>query len=95
MVAQPVREEGDTIKVNYVTIKDKSSIIGSIYNLSADDYDTLMNDPQLNALVKCVGIQHAIKAGICKADSCKNDMGIIPVDPETLFFTIARRRVIR
>lgn len=95
MVAQPVREEGDTVKVNYVTIKDKSSIIGSIYNLSADDYDTLMNDPQLNALVKCVGIQHAIKAGICKADSCKNDMGIIPVDPETLFFTIARRRAIR
>ena len=53
-------------------------------------YRTLINDPQLNNLIKCNGIQHAIKAGKCKAESCGEDMGIIPVNPETLFFIIAR-----
>lgn len=92
LVAQPVKEdkESNTIKVNYVTIKDKSSVIGSLYNLSSEDYNTLMNDIQLNNLVKCIGIQHGIKAKKCQSSVCGNDMGIIPVDPEQLFFTIAR-----
>ena len=79
-----------TVQIKYERLQDTSSVINSVYKLSLEDYRTLINDPQLNNLIKCNGIQHAIKAGKCKAESCGEDMGILPVNPETLFFIIAR-----
>lgn len=78
------------VQIKYERLQDTSSVINSVYKLSLEDYRTLINDPQLNNLIKCNGIQHAIKAGKCKAESCGEDMGILPVNPETLFFIIAR-----
>ena len=79
-----------TVQIKYERLQDTSSVINSVYKLSLEDYRTLINDPQLNNLIKCNGIQHAIKAGKCKAETCGEDMGILPVNPETLFFIIAR-----
>lgn len=79
-----------TVQIKYERLQDTSSVINSVYKLSLEDYRTLINDPQLTNLIKCNGIQHAIKAGKCKAETCGEDMGILPVNPETLFFIIAR-----
>ena len=83
-------KNASTVQIKYERLQDTSSVINSVYKLSLEDYRTLINDPQLNNLIKCNGIQHAIKAGKCKAESCGEDMGILPVNPETLFFIIAR-----
>ena len=83
-------KNASTVQIKYERLQDISSVINSVYKLSLEDYRTLINDPQLNNLIKCNGIQHAIKAGKCKAESCGEDMGILPVNPETLFFIIAR-----
>lgn len=91
-VAEPSSKD-EKIKINYVTIEDKNSVIGSIYNLSTEDYNVLMKDVQLNNLVKCVGIQHGLKPGKCHSELCGADMGLIPVDPEQLFFIVARSKL--
>lgn len=89
-----IKEDENIVKVNYVKVEDLNSIMGSIYQLSSEDYYELMNDPLLNNLIICRGIEHAVKAGKCGSEICNNDMGIIPIDPETLFFIIARRSIV-
>lgn len=84
-------KENNTAKVSFVSFKEKPAIINSVYQLSPEDYRTLMNDTNLNKLIKVSGIRHAINAGICEEPTCKSDLGSIPVEPEMLFFIIARQ----
>lgn len=93
IVATVVSEdkETNTAKVSFVNFKEKQAIINSIFSLSAEDYRTLIKDENLRKLVRVTGIRHAIKAGHCSEPTCKADLSNIPVEPETLFFMIARR----
>ena len=84
-------KESNSAQVSFVDFKEKSAILNSVYSLSPEDYKTLMNDENLNKLIKVSGIRHAIAAGYCEEETCKADLGSIPVEPEMLFFIIARQ----
>lgn len=84
-------KESNSAQVSFVDFKEKSAILNSVYSLSPEDYKTLMNDENLNKLIKVSGIRHAIAAGFCEEETCKADLGSIPVEPEMLFFIIARQ----
>jgi len=83
-------KENKSAKIGFTSIEDKPAVIQSIYNLSSEDYNTLINDPNLNKLSKVSGIRHAIKGGECENETCKADLGFVPAEPETLFFILAR-----
>ena len=83
-------KETKSAKVGFTSIDDKPAVIQSIYNLSSEDYNTLINDPNLSKLSKVSGIRHAIKGGECENETCKADLGFVPAEPETLFFILAR-----
>lgn len=87
-------KESNKAQVSFVNFKEKSAIINSIYSLSPEDYRTLMSDENLNRLIRVSGIRHAIDAGICKEVTCKSELGSIPVEPEMLFFIIARQEYV-
>ena len=84
-------KENNKAKVSFVNFKEKPAIINSVFQLSPEDYRTLMNDKNLNKLIKVSGIRHAIDAGTCEEVTCGSDLGSIPVEPEMLFFIIARQ----
>jgi hypothetical protein len=96
IVPRIINEDKETNKaqVSFVNFKEKSAIINSIYSLSPEDYRTLINDENLNKLIRVSGIRHAIDAGICKEVTCKSELGSIPVEPEMLFFIIARQEYV-
>lgn len=93
IVAQVIDEDREkkTAKVTFVDFTEKQAILNTIYSLSPEDYVTLMNDDNLNKLIHVSGIRHAINAGTCGEPTCCADLGNIPVEPEMLFFTTARR----
>lgn len=93
IVAQVIDEDREkkTAKVTFVDFTEKQAILNTIYSLSPEDYVTLMNDENLNKLIHVSGIRHAINAGKCGEPTCGADLGNIPVEPEMLFFTTARR----
>lgn len=93
IVAQVIDEDREkkTAKVTFVDFTEKQAILNTIYSLSPEDYVTLMNDDNLNKLIHVSGIRHAINAGKCGEPTCGADLGNIPVEPEMLFFTTARR----
>ena len=93
IVAQVIDEDREkkTAKVTFVDFTEKQAILNTIYSLSPEDYVTLMNDENLNKLIHVSGIRHAINAGKCGEPTCGSDLGNIPVEPEMLFFTTARR----
>ena len=84
-------KESNSAQVSFVDFREKTAILNSVYSLSPEDYKALMNDENLNKLVKVSGIRHAISAGQCEEETCKSDLGSIPVEPEMLFFIIARQ----
>lgn len=84
-------KEENTASVSFIDFDDKDVILNSIYSLSHSDYKALMNDETLTKLIRVSGIRHAIKGGNCVEPTCGSDLGNIPVEPETLFFTIARQ----
>lgn len=84
-------KESNSAQVSFVDFREKTAILNSVYSLSPEDYKALMNDENLNKLVKVSGIRHAINAGQCEEETCKSDLGSIPVEPEMLFFIIARQ----
>jgi hypothetical protein len=96
IVARVIEEnkENNSAKVSYVDFDDRQAIYNSIYNLSPEDYKTLITDDTLGKLVRVSGIRHAIKGGKCSEPSCKEELGNVSVEPEALFFTIAQREVI-
>lgn len=96
IITQVVSEnsEDNSAKVGFVSLTDKSTILESIYNLSSEDYKVLMSDEKLFKLLRIEGIRHSIKAGICDVKACGVDMGLISVEPESLFFTIAQHDLI-
>jgi hypothetical protein len=96
IVPRVIDENKETNKasVSFVNFNEKNAIINSIYNLSPEDYRTLINDENLNKLIKVSGIRHAINAGICEEVTCKSELGSIPVEPEMLFFIIARQEYV-
>ena len=93
LVPDPISEIGEDgvehVKVGYNQFTDKESIIGTILNLGMTDYKEFVSDPNLKKMINLMTIQHAINAGICEKKSCEADMGIIPVEPEMLFFITA------
>lgn len=93
IVAQVIDEDREkkTAKVTFVDFTEKQAILNTIYSLSPEDYVTLMNDENLNKLIHVSGIRHAINGGKCGEPTCGADLGNIPVEPEMLFFTTARR----
>ena len=93
IVAQVIDEDREkkTAKVTFVDFTEKQAILNTIYSLSPEDYVTLINDENLNKLIHVSGIRHAINAGKCGEPTCGTDLGNIPVEPEMLFFTTARR----
>lgn len=90
LVAEPAEYE-DKIEVGYVEFKDKDQIFNTITNLSVVDYKELVNDPNLTSMINIAGIKHQFDAKLCDNENCKKDMGLMAVEPETLFFTIAER----
>lgn len=84
-------KESKSAKIGFSSINDKPAIIQSIYNLSIDDYRTLINDENLTKIISVSGIRHAIKGGNCDEPSCGADLGFISAEPETLFFILARQ----
>ena len=93
IVAQVIDEDREkkTAKVTFVDFTEKQAILNTIYSLSPEDYVTLINDENLNKLIHVSGIRHAINAGKCGEPTCGADLCNIPVEPEMLFFTTARR----
>ena len=96
IVAQVVEENKETnsAKVSYVNFDEKAAIFNSVYNLSPEDYKTLVTDENLKKLVRVAGIRHAIKGGICSEITCKAELGNVSVEPETLFFMIAQQELV-
>lgn len=96
IVANPKKDKDNPnrIEVTYFEFKDKQSIINTIYNLTGSDYKALLSDENLNNIVKVRGITHAIEPGKCENTSCGIDLGTIKVEPETLFFIIAKQESI-
>lgn len=92
MVPHIVDDGEDSVKVSYINFTDLDGIIDSVYNLSPEDYDALMNDPRLNSIMNISGIRHLIDGKQCPEESCGAELGLLPVEPETLFFMIARRK---
>lgn len=91
MVPHIVDDQSNATKVSYIRFTDLDGIIDSVYNLSPEDYNTLMNDPRLNSIMNISGIRHLIDGKQCPEESCGAELGLLPVEPETLFFMIARR----
>lgn len=96
IVAQVVEENKETnsAKVSYVNFDEKAAIFNSVYNLSPEDYKTLVTDENLRKLVRVAGIRHAIKGGVCSEVTCRSDLGNVSVEPETLFFMIAQQELV-
>lgn len=96
IVARVIGEdkENNKAQVSFVEFTEKPAIINSIYNLSPEDYRTFLNDENLNKLIRVTGIRHAINGGICTEPTCESEIGNIPVEPEPLFFTIARQEFV-
>ena len=92
MVPHIVDDGEDSVKVSYINFTDLDGIIDSVYNLSPEDYNALMNDPRLNSIMNISGIRHLIDGKQCPEESCGAELGLLPVEPETLFFMIARRK---
>ena len=91
MVPHIVDDQSNATKVSYIRFTDLDGIIDSVYNLSPEDYNTLMDDPRLNSIMNISGIRHLIDGKQCPEESCGAELGLLPVEPETLFFMIARR----
>lgn len=91
MVPHIVDDQSNATKVSYIRFADLDGIIDSVYNLSPEDYNTLMNDTRLNSIMNISGIRHLIDGKQCPEESCGAELGLLPVEPETLFFMIARR----
>lgn len=91
MVPHIVDDQSNATKVSYIRFTDLDGIIDSVYNLSPEDYNTLMEDPRLNSIMNISGIRHLIDGKQCPEESCGAELGLLPVEPETLFFMIARR----
>lgn len=96
IVARVVDENKETnsAKVSFVEFDEKPAIINSIYNLSPEDYRVFLNDENLRKLIKVTGIRHAINGGKCSEPTCESEIGNIPVEPEPLFFMIARQEFV-
>ena len=92
LVAEPSELE-DKIEVGYVEVKTKDDIFNTIANLSIVDYKELLTDPNLNAISNISGIRHQFDSKMCENENCKQDMGLMAVEPETLFFTIAEQEL--
>lgn len=91
LVPHVVDEDKNTAKVSYIKFEDLDGVIDSVYNLSPEDYSSLMNDPRLNNIMNISGIRHLIDGKQCPEPSCGSELGLLPVEPETLFFMIARQ----
>lgn len=91
MVPHIIDDGKDSVKVSYINFTDLDGIIDSVYNLSPEDYTALMSDPRLNSIMNISGIRHLIDGKRCPEESCGAELGLLPVEPETLFFMIARR----
>lgn len=92
MVPHIIDDGEDSVKVSYINFTDLDGIIDSVYNLSPEDYNALMDDPRLNSIMNISGIRHLIDGKQCPEESCGAELGLLPVEPETLFFMIARRK---
>lgn len=92
LVAEPSELE-DKIEIGYVEVKTKDDIFNTIANLSIVDYKELLTDPNLNAISNISGIRHQFDSKLCENENCKQDMGLMAVEPETLFFTIAEQEL--
>lgn len=91
LVPHIVDEDSSSAKVSYINFTDLDGIIDSVYNLAPEDYTALMNDPRLNSIMNISGIRHLIDGKQCPEPSCGAELGLLPVEPETLFFMIARQ----
>lgn len=92
LVAEPSELE-DKIEVGYIEVKTKDDIFNTIANLSIVDYKELITDPNLNAISNISGIKHQFDSKLCDNSNCKQDMGLMAVEPETLFFIIAEQEL--
>lgn len=86
-------DEDGKIKVGYFEFSNKTEIIDTISKLSAVDYKELISDPNLNAMTSITGIRHQYDAKTCENKNCNQDMGLMAIEPETLFFTIAKQEL--
>lgn len=94
LVAKPNESENsDKIEVGYFEFTGKDEIINTISQLSTVDYKELLSDPNLNAISSITGIRHQYDGKLCENDNCKQEMGLMAVEPETLFFTIAEQEL--
>lgn len=93
LIAEPNQVSEDKIKVGYIEFKSKDTILNTITRLSVVDYKELISDPNLNAIVTISGIRHQFDAKICDNPNCKQEMGLMAIEPETLFFTIAKQEL--
>lgn len=93
LVPDPVSTFSDDgvehVKVGYNRFDDADSIINTVLNLGMSDYKEFMQDSNLHKMVDLMTIQHAINVGTCEKKSCDADMGVLPVEPEMLFFITA------
>lgn len=92
LVAQP-NESEDKIEVGYLEFKDKSVVLDTISRLSVVDYKELITDPNLNAITTISGIRHQFDAKTCENKNCGQEMGLMAIEPETLFFIIAKQEL--
>lgn len=93
LIAEPNQISEDKIKVGYIEFKAKDTIINTITRLSVVDYKEFISDPNLNAITTISGIRHQFDAKICDNPNCKQEMGLMAIEPETLFFTIAKQEL--
>lgn len=95
LAAVPEDEEDSdgNIKIGYFEFKNIAEIIDTISKLSAVDYKELLSDPNLNAMTSITGIRHQYDAKTCENKNCNQDMGLMAIEPETLFFTIAKQEL--
>lgn len=92
LVAQP-NESEDKIEVGYLEFKDKDIILDTISKLSIVDYKEFVTDPNLNAITTISGIRHQFDAKTCDNQNCNQEMGLMAIEPEILFFIIAKQEL--
>lgn len=95
LAAIPEDEDADSdkIEVGYFEFKNVGEIIDVVSKLSAIDYKELISDPNLNAIASISGIRHQYDPKKCENKTCGQEIGLNAIEPETLFFTIAKQEL--
>lgn len=92
LIAQP-NESEDKIEVGYIEVKNKDIILDTISRLSVVDYKEFISDANLNAITTISGIRHQFDAKVCDNKNCDQELGLMAIEPESLFFMIAKQEL--